>query len=187
MERVNRYQSTRRNDKTVAVLQAFHTHLPPDGKANFVRHGQTLDTDQAIHDHAESLVNGLLAPLRSLSSTPCISPRLGMEDSIENFASQSTGPLVRKSRLKTDCLKRDGGKCIVTKVFDVESIDKSDRSLTATYTECAQIIPFSLASWKDEREEHAKKIVWTTLVRFSQPSRIEFTLPEKISMTRIMQ
>ncbi|KAI2731254.1 hypothetical protein CBS147354_363 [Penicillium roqueforti] len=177
MEKVDNYQPISRNDNTVRILRAFDNHLPADGRANFIRHLQSLQTNQDIHDHAESLVNGLLAPMKTLRSTPTISPRAGMEDSIENIASQSSGPLVRETRLKAECLKRDGNRCVVTKRVDFYFLSKSDTTTPGAITECAHIISFSLATWRDERESHAKNIIWTNLIRHfpALETRISFS------------
>lgn len=164
MQKVNTYHPTGPNDKTVPILRAFYTYLPADGRVNFLHHLQSFQTDQQLHDHAQSLINGLMAPLRSLRSTPSISPRLGMEDSIDNIASESAGPMVREARLKTECLARDGSRCVVTGLFDENSLDASSTSPT-TYTECVHIIPFALASWSTESEGYAKDIIWTNLIR----------------------
>lgn len=164
MQKVNTYQPIGANDKTVPILRAFYTYLPADGRVNFLHHLQSLQTDQQLHDHAQSLINGLVTPLRSLRSTPSISPRLGMEDSIDNVASESAGPMVSEPRLKIDCLARDGGRCVVTGLFDELSLDESSTSPT-TYTACMHIIPFALASWSTESEGYAKDIIWTHLIR----------------------
>ncbi|KAI2732013.1 hypothetical protein CBS147332_1152 [Penicillium roqueforti] len=144
MEKVDNYQSISRNDNTVRILRAFDNHLPADGRANFIRHLQSLQTNQDIHDHAESLVNGLLAPMKTLRSTPSISPRAGMEDSIENIALQSSEP---------------------------------DTTTPGAITECAHIVPFSLATWRDQPEPHAKNIIWTNLIRHfpALETRISFS------------
>ncbi|CAI7594961.1 unnamed protein product [Penicillium viridicatum] len=88
MQKVDQYQPIGPNDKTVAILRAFHTYLL-DGRVNFLHDLQSLQTDQQqLYDYAQSLINGLVTPLRSLRSTPGISPRLGIEDSIDNIASE---------------------------------------------------------------------------------------------------
>ncbi|KAJ5723432.1 hypothetical protein N7488_001467 [Penicillium malachiteum] len=164
MEKVNSYQPVGPKDKTFSILRAFHTHLPADGRANFLQHFQSLQTNKQLHDHAISLMNGLVAPLRLLRSTPSVSARLGMEDSIENVASQSTGPIVRDSGLKSECLARDGNRCVITGHFDEDSLDPSSTRSTV-YTECVHIIPFALTSWRIDSEEDAKSIIWTNLLR----------------------
>lgn len=164
MEKVDTYQPVGPKDKTVPILRAFYAYLPENGRVNFLHHLQSLQTNQQLHDHAQSLIDGLVAPLRSLRSTPSISPRLGMEDSIENVASESAGPMRREARLKTECLARDGSRCVVTGLFDEDSLDTSNNS-PSTYTDCVHIIPFSLASWSTESEGYAKDIIWTNLIR----------------------
>lgn len=110
------------------------------------------------HDHAQSLMNGLVAPLRSLCSTPGVSPRLVMEDSIDNIASESAGPMLEEARLRTECLARDGGRCVITRRFDDDYLDAKSNS-SSIFTECAHIIPFSLISWRTESEGDAKDII----------------------------
>ncbi|OQD62410.1 hypothetical protein PENPOL_c012G10814 [Penicillium polonicum] len=157
MQKVDQYQPIGPNDKTGAILRAFHTYLLVDGRVNFLHYLQSLQTDQQLYDYSQSLINGLVIPLRSLRS---ISPRLGIEDSIDNIASESAGPMVREARLKTECLARDGGRCVVTGLFDEDSLDASSSSPTI-YTECVYIIPFALKS-----EGYTKDIIWTNLIRY---------------------
>ncbi|KXG46262.1 uncharacterized protein PGRI_051180 [Penicillium griseofulvum] len=165
MEKVDAYQTVGPKDKTVQILRAFHAHLPENGRVNFLQHLESLQTNKQLHDHAQSLIDGLVAPFRSLRSMPSISPRFGMEDSIDNIASESAGPMRREARLKTECLARDGGRCVVTGLFDEDSLDASNTS-PSIYTDCAHIIPFSLASCSTESEGYAKHIIWTNLIRY---------------------
>ncbi|KAJ5104289.1 hypothetical protein NUU61_001636 [Penicillium alfredii] len=177
MEKLEQYVPTSSSDRTKRVLRAFIDHLPANGRANLIRHLQSLQSNQEIHDHAESLVNGLLMPMRTLRSTPTISPRAGMEDSIENVAAHSGSSAAREARLKRDCLTRDGLKCVVTDRYDENSMDRSNTNIRTTYTECVHIISFSLATWKDEQEEFAKNVIWTNLTRYfpSIENQIRFT------------
>lgn len=72
----------------------------------------------------------------------------------------------REPRLKKECLARDGSRCVVTGLFDYDSLDPSDtRPSTCVYTECVHIIPFSLSSWSTESEGYTKNIIWTNLIR----------------------
>lgn len=185
MERLERYTPKNSYDYTVPVLRAFLEHLPPDGKANLVHDLQSFATDEKIRLHATSLVQGLLIPMKAIRSTPIRSPRDGMEDSIENIASQFTDPAVREEFLKHACLARDGKKCVVTGSFDENSIDKNDTTTQVAITECAHIIPFSLGTWKNDRDEESKHIIWVNLNRCfpSIRNRINFT-QDSINETR---
>lgn len=184
MERLERYTPTDSRDGTVRVLRAFLDHLPPDGKANLVHDLQSLATDENIRLHATSLIQGLLVPMKALRSTPILSPH-GMEDSIENIASEFTNPAVRSERLKRECLARDGKKCVVTGRLDHDLSDRNDTTIRTAITECAHIIPFSLATWRNDRDEQAKHIIWVNLNRCfpSIRNRINFT-QESINETR---
>ena len=105
-----------------------------------------------------------------------------MEDPIENIASQSSGPLVRETRLEAECLKRDDNRCVVTKRLDFKNLQQGDRTTPATFTECAHVIPFSLAVWRDQPESYAKDIIWTNLIRHFPALQRESALPGIISM-----
>ncbi|KAJ5969847.1 hypothetical protein N7501_006095 [Penicillium viridicatum] len=100
MQKVDQYQPIGPNDKTVAILRAFHTYLL-DGRVNFLHYLQSLQTDQQLYDYAQSLINGLVIPLRLLRS---ISPRLGIDDSIDNIASESAGPMSALPVMAVDVL-----------------------------------------------------------------------------------
>jgi hypothetical protein len=165
MEKVDAYQPIGPKDKTVPILRAFYIHLPANGRANLLHHLQSLQTNQQLHDHAQSLINGLVTPQISLRSTISLSPRLRMEDFINNIASESTGPMQGEDRLKTECLACDGSRCVVTGLFDEISLDASSTSPT-TFTECVYIIPFPLVSWSTESEGYTKVIIWTNLIRY---------------------
>ncbi|KAF3028108.1 hypothetical protein E8E15_008260 [Penicillium rubens] len=185
MEKVDAYQPVGPKDKTVSILRAFYAYLPENGRVNFLHHLQSLQTNKELHDHAQSLIDGLVAPLRWLRSTPSISPSLGMEDSIDNIASES-GPMQREARLKTECLARDGSRCVVTGLFDEDSLDASSTS-PSTYTDCVHIIPFSLASWSTKSEGYAKHIIWTNLIRhFPTIKAIDFNLESINDTTNAM-
>jgi hypothetical protein len=130
----------------VPVLRAFLDYLPPDGKANLVHDLQGFAADENIRLYATSLVQGLLIPMKALRSSPILSPREGMEDSIENIALKSIDPAVRELRLKRECLTRDGKKCVITGYLDQAFRDPNDSTTQLTYTECAHIIPFPLGT-----------------------------------------
>jgi hypothetical protein len=157
VEKVEGDTPTSKEDTTVRVLQAFLDYLPKDGREIFNRDLQSLPTDQDVYDYAESLLNGLLLPMRTLRSIPTLSEFVKI-DSIEDIASQSTstGPEAQKARLKLDCLERDGMKCVITGRKNVGKI----------YTDCVHIIPLSLTKWEDRCEEEAKDIIWTNLARY---------------------
>lgn len=177
MDKIKNYRSIDQNDYTVRVMKAFNEHLPPDGRENFIQHLQSLHTDEEVRDHAKSLVTGLLTPMRTIRSTPTISPRPGMEESIKDVSSQSGGPLTRGASLKQHCLSRDDHRCVVTKHVDELYTDLNDANAVRSYVECAHIIPFSLAKWKNDKEERAKAAIWVHLIRYfpAIESKVNFT------------
>ncbi|OQE38495.1 hypothetical protein PENCOP_c008G08317 [Penicillium coprophilum] len=138
MEKVDAYQPVGPKDKTVPILRAFYAYLPENGRVNFLHH--------------------LHATIKITALNPKYFPASRKEDFIDNIASESAGPMRREARLKTECLARDGSRCVVTGFFDEDSLDAGSTS-PSTYTECVHIIPFSLASWSMESEGYAKDII----------------------------
>lgn len=128
MEKVDTYQPIGPNDQTVKILRAFHTHLPADCRVNFLYHLESLETSQQLQDIANSLINGLVAPIMSLRSTPSVSPRLRIDHSIDSIASQSPGPMVREDPLKKEYLACDGNRCVLTGFIDFPTLDKNSTS-----------------------------------------------------------
>lgn len=169
MERLNRYTPEDANDDTVRVLEAFLNHLPPDGRQNLVEHLQSpnLATDENVRKHAKALVQALLIPMKAQRNTPdvVISPRPGMEESIEDVLSEMTDPAIREAKLKRDCLNRDGHMCAISKMPDSRYGTPRTADRRNIETECAHIIPFSLGTWKDEHEEIAKANIWANIRR----------------------
>ena len=164
MDIVNQYTPTYRTDTTKRTLKAFLDYLPSDGQQNLANHLRNVRTDQEIHDYAESLVNGLLLPFRTAYSTSTLLPWDGMEDLSNNTTSQSDEPVSKLSRLKEQCLQRDDHKCPFTQIWDESQVPKHDTLTPFRWTGCIDIIPFSLGTWKDKKERHAKAIVWRNLV-----------------------
>jgi hypothetical protein len=84
-----------------------------------------------------------------------ISARPGDDmDGVDNIASTMTPQRRDQTKLKSDCLARDGNRCLLTRAYDVNKADEilSDeerRNTTTLVTEAAHIIPFSLAAFDE--------------------------------------
>ncbi|KAJ5817646.1 hypothetical protein N7447_007654 [Penicillium robsamsonii] len=137
MERVHRYGPINQNDKTI-----LHIFLLTERRILSITYKLSLQ----VHDHAESLINGFLAPMRTLRSTSTVLPRAGMEDSIDNIAPLSTCRLTREANLKSNCLSCDGQRCVVTKLLDAQSVPHNDTTSLVAYTECATIVGSSISN-----------------------------------------
>jgi hypothetical protein len=80
-----------------------------------------------------------------------ISARPGDDmDNVDDIASTITSQRRDQTKLKADCLARDGNRCLLTRAYDVNKADEilSDeerQNTTTLVTEAAHIIPFSLA------------------------------------------
>ncbi|KAL1962506.1 hypothetical protein VTN77DRAFT_9627 [Rasamsonia byssochlamydoides] len=180
--RLNKYKPNKADDSTVSVLQAFLKYLPQDGKKNVVADIAGCEGDEQLYQLSLSLVEGLLFPMKAHGKTPSItlSPRFGLEDSIENVASQITEPATRNSQrwLKQACLSRDGNKCVIAGSFDSQTaaLEPNQSDALEADTELAHIIPFSRASYSTEEEHHRISEIWVTIFRYfpSVRSRINF-------------
>lgn len=163
MNVVNQYTPKYRTDTTKRTLKAFLDYLPSEGQQNLVNHLRDLRTDQEIHDLAEALVNGLLLPFRTAYSASTMLPLDRMEDISDNTTPQSDEPVSKLACLKEQCLKRDDHKCLFAQIWDESQVPKHDTLTPFRWTGCMDIIPFSLGTWKDKTEQHAKAIVWRNL------------------------
>jgi hypothetical protein len=200
-QRLQEYRPEDAEDDTILVLRAFLDYLPTDGKSNLLDDIRACETDDELRQHALSLVEGLLYPMRTHPQTPSIatSPRFGIEDSIENLASSTlVEPATRgpQAWLKQACLARDGNKCTITGAIHrtrsararsvrARLADASQARAPETYTECVHIVPFSLASWGSSEEQRRTSQIWVNLYRCfpSLCSRINFT-HESVNDTR---
>ena len=158
------YQQRDSKDDTVLVLQSFFKFQPPDGQNLLVDDILACKNDVELHDLASNLVEGLLYPLKASTRTPAVitpSPRLGAEDSIENIASPITKSAIRaQPELRRQCLKRDGNRCCITKIYSVGLGHKDDARL-----EAAHIIPFALARFSSKPERHRLLTIWANIYR----------------------
>jgi len=77
-----------------------------------------------------------------------------------------------QTKLKRQCLRREGYQCIYTGYFDRRSVKNKEVTLPQKAkcggTECAHIIPFALGNFheKDSLETENKALIWWTLYRY---------------------
>jgi HNH endonuclease len=77
-----------------------------------------------------------------------------------------------QTKLKQDCLSRDGYRCVYTGAFDKNSIKAKTITMPVdgrhASTECAHIIPFALGNFDgtNSLETTNKAIIWWTLYRY---------------------
>lgn len=162
------YQPRDSKDDTVLVLRAFLTNLPQDGKNNILDDIRACGNDDELRQHASSLVEGLLFPIR-------VHQKKASTATTELVESASQGS---QKWLKKACLARDGNMCAITHAVEARSVDPSQTDvLEEADTECAHIIPFSLASWNSDAEQRTASGIWVNLNRCfpSLRSRINFT------------
>ncbi|KAN0076343.1 hypothetical protein V8E54_006485 [Elaphomyces granulatus] len=166
------------------VLQSFFKFQPQDGQNSLADDILTCENDAELYDLASNLVEGLLYPIKASIRTPAIitpSPRFGVEDSIENIATLITESTIREQpRLRRQCLKRDGNRCCITKIYNAGSGHVDTAPL-----EAAHIIPFSLARFSSDTEHHRLSAIWANIHRYfpAVRSRLNFRI-ENINDTQ---
>ncbi|OJJ43555.1 hypothetical protein ASPZODRAFT_28222 [Penicilliopsis zonata CBS 506.65] len=177
--RLQVYSPESPSDDTANLLRQVFKYLPSDGRRHLADDILQCASDSQVRQLAESVVTGLLTPLKAAglktaSVTP--SPRIGLEDSIENLGGMVEEPMTRKQQeLRDRCLPRDGNRCVVSGVFDWNNRDIPDGKPLG-FLEAAHIVPFSLATFRDHVERDYIVSVWTNMFRYfpSLRSRLGF-------------
>ncbi|KAI9782444.1 MAG: hypothetical protein M1839_004930 [Geoglossum umbratile] len=156
------------SESTSRILNAFLDHLPPDGSA--VIANDIINKKDDLRRLADHYVSSILIPIRAGGGkTPkAISARPGGDlDDADDIAAEITAQRRDQTKLKADCLPRDGNCCLLTRWYDVNKADEvlsdAERQNTATVvTEAAHIMPFSLAAF-DERDRQYKAAIWEAI------------------------
>ncbi|KAJ5085393.1 hypothetical protein N7532_010164 [Penicillium argentinense] len=166
------------SDDTKGFLRLLWTMLPPGGKENLAKDilkgkdGEPRPDDEALRQLVQSIRSGLLIPMKAQGGktptevTP--SPRSGVEDSVEDIKGKSIEPISRNphSKLRKNCLERDGYKCMATHQYSIDH--PHPKSARTTYLEAAHIIPYTLGIFQPldgkDVDRHAK--IWINLRRY---------------------
>ena len=97
-----------------------------------------------------------------------VSPRKGIEESIENLSAQGIDPISRNNqgKVREHCLKRDGYRCVATRLWSGHH--RHPDNVTTGSLQAAHIIPFSLGSFnrnsKDDVRRHSN--IWVNINRY---------------------
>ncbi|KAK2737795.1 hypothetical protein FQN55_000906 [Onygenales sp. PD_40] len=133
------------DQQLAACLNAFLDVLPLEGATVLAN-----DILQCGNDHDklfevfENLRTALLVPMKSASHTP----------SVASSPLESGAEKTPEQRFRDDCLRRDGYKCVVTKVMDRgrwKEIGWPEDQLKGSVT-AAHVIPFSYAKFADRED-----------------------------------
>ncbi|RHZ68287.1 uncharacterized protein CDV56_106471 [Aspergillus thermomutatus] len=169
------YRARNDQDDTVHFLQTCYMFLPPDGQKNLYNDIWACQSNDELHELAETLDTGLIRPLLANANH---TPELGSSYSAEEDTIELVSPDYQKvlERLRKKCLQRDGNKCVISGSYDQNS-DHPDEALTGPL-EAAHILPSVLGGPKDERK--ALSDVWVNLYRYfpALRSRLKFTLED---------
>jgi hypothetical protein len=167
---LSKYKDTNDRDDTVYFLRMMFKYLPSDGQTRLTDDVSGCAGDEYVRQLVDSLKTGLLRPLFAFGRTPASvikSPRLNIDDSIENLRSFSVDSTTRaqQSTLKRNCLRRDGGRCVITKFYDM-SWDRPAEGIRRTYTNGCHILPFALGRYQNESQRGRMSTVWVNIFRY---------------------
>ncbi|KAI9782086.1 MAG: hypothetical protein M1839_005432 [Geoglossum umbratile] len=143
------------SDQTSKVLNAFLEHLPSESAG--VVADDIISNSNDLATLADHYITSILVPIRAGGGkTPKpVSLRPGMSgDEISDIASTITPQTRNQSKLKADCLARDGNRCQLTGAYDINTMrrllsDSEVDKLTTVDTEASHIIPFSIAAFSE--------------------------------------
>ena len=189
--KVDHYQPRNQNDDTANFLKMCFKYLSEDGRSNLAQDVLDCKSDDELKQLADSIDTGLLRPMIAKGAqTPVVpSPRFGVEDSIESLLAMGHDPVFRneQTKLRIDCLRRDGNMCVVSKSYNAGAATKPPGAKTLRLT-AAHIIPFSLGTFKDDTEERRITEIWVNVFRYfpSVRSRINFSSEQVNSIKNVM-
>ncbi|KAL4883913.1 hypothetical protein BJY04DRAFT_183490 [Aspergillus karnatakaensis] len=193
-KRLSDYHREKSDDDTSDFLRTVFGHLPSAGKTNLASDIAGCEDDEMLRKLAMSIDTGLLRPVQALGGTPAplvLSPRLGLDDSIENLASEDTPSASRseQSRLRKACLERDNHRCVVSGFWDPQHPDLPDGA-TECDLEGAHILPYSIGEY-DERSEDSRYrhcAIWVNIHRYFPDlrARMNFTSEQINDVTNVI-
>ncbi|PYI02103.1 hypothetical protein BO78DRAFT_377758 [Aspergillus sclerotiicarbonarius CBS 121057] len=169
-KRLDEYTKISTSDDTECFLKTVFKYLPPGGQQNLAEDVLGCNSDERIRQLVKSIETGLLLPVKALGGKPqevMPNPRLGAADSVENLASRDIQSISRndQERLRSECMRRDGNRCVITGVYDTNMKDRP-RGATIGFLEAAHILPFALGTYRNEAERHRICLIWTNIYRY---------------------
>ncbi|KAI9925089.1 hypothetical protein ASPWEDRAFT_72238 [Aspergillus wentii DTO 134E9] len=168
-EKLDLYQPSTPDDDAVKVLRETFRYLPADGRVNLVSDVTGCETDTHLKQLAESIVSGILVPLKAMGKKAQItpSPRSNAQEAVDSTSIAMTDPIVREQqRLRRECLQREGNRCAVSGVYNAEHMATAPSNVITANLEAAHVIPFALGIFKNENERQRIATIWTYLHRY---------------------
>ncbi|KAK1701911.1 uncharacterized protein CLUP02_03776 [Colletotrichum lupini] len=176
LEMLANYTPLGTQDDTTQVLRLFADKLPLSGQLVLLSEIMRYrDTPVKLRQLRDFLVQAILIPLKTHSQRRT-------EDDIVSSSSGADGPgslleqlesYVCDSKLRRDCLLRDGGQCVVTKYFDRGWSEKNYSGQMMpqgrmSTLECVHIIPFLIGDSNERTamEARANAKTWWALWRY---------------------
>jgi hypothetical protein len=167
--RLNGYRRQYPRDDTATFLLEVFKYLPQEGQKNLADDIAGCNDDEQLHQLRKSLETGFLRPMKAKGGkTPDItlSPRIGLEDSIENLAVLDFESVTRKDqhKLRENCLKRDGNLCVVSQNWDNNN-DNCPEGYVTGDLQAVHILPFALGVFTNEEERLETSAIWVNIFR----------------------
>ncbi|EFR05406.1 hypothetical protein MGYG_08418 [Nannizzia gypsea CBS 118893] len=128
-ERLKDYVPLDGGDNVVRLLQTFINYLPKEGSVILMDDIRTLQEDDKLRQLGGHLTDAILKPIVSSGGkTPAIaqSPCVETRDEVDSLmVALYASPASVQSKVKIDCLKRDGFRRQVTGYWDLLSAQKN--------------------------------------------------------------
>lgn len=179
------YQALNTGDDTKKFLETCFKYLPRAGQVNLSEDVSGCLNDDELRQLAASIDTGLLRPLLSKGGkTPVItpSPRIGLDDSVENLNSLDITPASRndQERLRRNCLRRDGYRCTITKSWSSNHDFPPDE--TISILQAVHILPFALGTFTNDDERRQTSALWVNIFRYFPSLRSTLNIsPEDVN------
>jgi hypothetical protein len=193
------YRPVADDDKTVDFLRVFLNRLPKEGQAALLSDILDIGRDdeklRTLRDHLVDVIlkpsrlsilhsylamlNYILPPLvvvagGKMPMTPLtapVYPQAAAQVDVAMAEIESSSRADQK-KLKGECLRRDGFRCVFSGFYDLNSAEKkrvdAPPGSIAVKTECAHILPFALRKFDENNalETRNKAIIWLSLHRY---------------------
>ncbi|KAK0622551.1 hypothetical protein B0T14DRAFT_425802 [Immersiella caudata] len=167
-----------RHNRAACILGFFFQFLEDGGRKVLAAEILAwIDIEDNLFELANHLVAAILLPFKaSGGKAPPPTSRPSIFADEDNEIEQTVAfiePSRRdQTKLKRQCLRREGYQCIYTGYFDRRSVKNKEVTLPQKAkcggTECAHIIPFALGNFNEKNalETENKALIWWTLYRY---------------------
>lgn len=172
------YQALDASDDTKRFLEICFKYFPSEGQTNLLEDVCNCRNDEELRQLAASIDVGLLRPLLSKGGK---SPSITSSSCINFDPPDVTTASQNEKRLLSNCLKRDGYRCTITKGWS--SSHKFPPNEPRAPLQAVHILPLALcSSFTNEDERRHSSLVWGNIFRYFPSIRSTINMsPENVN------